>query len=115
MYRNGRAYKGLSETLPDFLTGPRRGAPMNEQRIAEELLSLLEANRVKIRREPLGGRGGGLAVMKGESLFFVDVEATSAETAARCAEAVVKVLDIEKVYLRPEVRQYVEDRTGSGF
>ena len=88
---------------------------MNEQRIADELLALLEANRVKIRREPLGGRGGGLVVMKGESLFFIDTESTSAETAALCADAVVKMLDIETVYLRPEVREYVENRTGSGF
>jgi hypothetical protein len=31
---------------------------MNEQSILEELLALLEANQVKIRREPLGGGGG---------------------------------------------------------
>jgi hypothetical protein len=88
---------------------------MNEQRIAEDLLVLLEAHHVKIRREPLGGGGGGLVVIKGENLFFVDLDATAAETAAVCAEAVVKVLDIETVYLRPEVRQYVENRTDLGF
>jgi hypothetical protein len=85
---------------------------MNEQRILEELLALLEAQSVKIRREPLGGRGGGLATMKGGNVFFVDTEATCAEVAAQCAEAVVKVLDIETIYLRPEVRQFIEGRTG---
>jgi hypothetical protein len=83
---------------------------MNEQKILEELLALLEAQRVKIRSEPLGGRGGGLAVMKGQSIFFVDTDAPSAEIAALCAEAVARLIDIETIYLRPEVRQFIENR-----
>jgi hypothetical protein len=86
---------------------------MNEQMILEELLALLEAHRVKIRSEPLGGRGGGLATMKGESIFFVDTEAPSAEVATLCAEAVTKLVDIERIYLRPEIRQFIESHTES--
>jgi len=81
---------------------------MNEQTILEELLALLAANRVKIRSEPLGGRGGWLAVMKGEDIFFVDTEAPNAEVAALCADAVTKLLNIETIYLRPDVRQFIE-------
>jgi hypothetical protein len=84
---------------------------MNEQRILEELLGLLEANGVTIRREPLGGSGGGLCTVKGDQIFFVDTQATSAEMAAVCAEAVSKVVDIEKIYIRPEVRQFIENHT----
>lgn len=86
---------------------------MNEQRILEELLALLDSHNVKIRSEPLGGRGGGLVAVKGENIFFVDTQAVTAEVAALCAEAVVKVLDIESIYLRPEVRQYIEKVTDS--
>ncbi len=86
---------------------------MTEQAILEELLSLLEANRVKIRSEPLGGRGGGLAMMKGQNVFFVDTEAPSAEVATLCAEAVIKLTNVETIYLRPEVRQFIESHTGS--
>ncbi len=88
---------------------------MNEQRILDELLALLEAQNVKIRREPLGGRGGGLAAMKGEKLFFVDTEATSADVAALCADAVLKLVDIETIYLRPEVRLFLENHGGAAF
>ncbi len=84
---------------------------MNEQRILEELLALLEANGVTIRREPLGGSGGGLCTVKGEQIFFVDTQAASAEMAAVCAEAVPKAVDIEKIYIRPEVRQFIENHT----
>jgi hypothetical protein len=88
---------------------------MNDQRILEELLALLEAQDVKIRREPLGGRGGGLAAMKGESIFFLDTEATSADVASLCADAVLKLVDIETIYLRPEVRLFLESHADPTF
>ncbi len=82
---------------------------MNEQRILEELLSLLEQNSITIRAEPLGGSGGGLCTIKGQSIFFVDTQAQSADVAAISAEAVAKVMDIDQVYIRPEVRQFIEN------
>jgi len=88
---------------------------MNDQRILEELLALLETQNVIIRREPLGGRGGGLVSMKGGTLFFLDTEATSADVASLCADAVLKLVDIETIYLRPEVRLFLESHGGSTF
>ncbi|MHC4360834.1 MAG: hypothetical protein ACYSTN_08615 [Planctomycetota bacterium] len=41
---------------------------MNQQRILEELLALLETSSVTIRQEPLGGSGGGLCTVKGEEV-----------------------------------------------
>lgn len=88
---------------------------MNEQRIQDELLALLEGAGVKLRREPLGGTGGGLCTIQGERIFFIDTEADSAETATRCAGAIGQLLDIEAVYIRPEVRQYIEKHAGSAI
>lgn len=88
---------------------------MNEQRIVEELLALLEARNVKVRREPLGGRGGGLVSIKGEHIFFVDTEASGSEVAAMCAQAVARLVDVEAVYLRPEIRQFLETHMDSAF
>jgi len=84
---------------------------MNEQRILEELIALLEANSVIIRNEPLGGSGGGLCTIKGRPTFFADTQAPSADVAALCAEAILKVVDIEKLYIRPEVRQFIENHS----
>ena len=86
---------------------------MNLQGILEELLALLEANDVTIRREQLGAGGGGLCTVKGERIFFLDTQAASVENAAVCAEAVSKVVDIERVYIRPEVRQFIENYSNS--
>lgn len=81
---------------------------MNERKILEELLELLESNGVKIREEPLGGSGGGLCSVKGQWIFFVDTQAASDAMAMICAEAVPRVLDIEQVYIRPETREFIE-------
>ena len=84
---------------------------MNEQAILEELLALLEANEVTIRNEPLGGSGGGLCTIKGRRILFVDTQAPSIATAAICAEAIPKVVDIEQVYVKQQVRRFIEDHT----
>jgi hypothetical protein len=83
---------------------------MNEQRILEELVMLLETNGVAIRREPLAGGAGGLCTIKGQHIFFVDTQSSSADVAALAAEAVAKIVDIENIYLRPEIRQFIESR-----
>jgi len=83
---------------------------MNEQEILEQLLELLEANSVVIRSEPLGGSGGGFCTIKGQRFFFVDTEACVAETSGQAAEAVEKTVDIESVYVKPQVRRFIESR-----
>ena len=85
---------------------------MDAQSILDELLDLLQTAGVVIRSEPLGGSGGGLCTVKGQKIFFVDTQASQTEVAAHCAEAVAKLVDIEKIYIRPEVRQFIETCTG---
>ncbi|MHC4131252.1 MAG: hypothetical protein ACYSSP_07125 [Planctomycetota bacterium] len=81
---------------------------MNKQQILEELSALLEADGVVIRREELGGSGGGICTLKGQAVFFLDTQASSAETATLCADAVLKRIDIEKIFIKPEVREFIE-------
>jgi len=85
---------------------------MNERAIMEELLALLESNGVAIRNEPLGGNGGGLCTVKGQHTLFVDTNAPAVATAAICAEAVAKLIDIEQIYVKPQVRQFIESHSG---
>ena len=84
---------------------------MNDQNILDELLALLESNGVAIRNEPLGGSGGGLCTIKGQRIFFVDTQAASAVSAAMCAEAVSKVVDVEQIYIKPQIRQFIENNS----
>ena len=84
---------------------------MNEQSILEEMLTLLEAGGVIIRREPLGGSGGGLCAIKGQHIFFFDTQASSTDVAAICAEAIPQFVDVETIYIKPEVRQFIEEHS----
>jgi hypothetical protein len=81
---------------------------MNSQAVLQQLLSVLEDNGVQVRSEPLGGAGGGLCNVKGKNIFFLDTQAPTAESATLCAQAVGRLVDIESIYLRPEIRQYIE-------
>lgn len=81
---------------------------MNSQAILQLLVTLLEENGVQVRAEPLGG-GGGLCNIKGRDIFFLDTQAPTAESTALCAQAVGRLVDIESIYIRPEIRQCIED------
>lgn len=81
---------------------------MNEQRIFHELTELLESNGVEIRREGLGGAGGGLCTIRDKKIFFVDTDAATAENAHRAAQALRQTIDIDAVYLKPDVREFLE-------
>jgi len=82
---------------------------MNEADILEEILQILEDNDIEIRRESLGGNGGGLCRIKGKPVFFVDQQAGSADMAIIAAEAVKECVDLEKTYIKPEVREFIEN------
>ncbi len=84
---------------------------MNSQQILEELIELLEKTDIEIRREPLDG-GGGLCRMKGRTILFLDTHSTSTQNAVLCAEALVKTIDVETIYMKPEIRQFIENNMG---
>ncbi|HIJ67395.1 MAG TPA: hypothetical protein HPP87_08385 [Planctomycetes bacterium] len=82
---------------------------MEAEAVLEELLALLEQNGVIIRTEPMGGSGGGLCTIKDKQVFFVDAESATADTAALCAQAVRETVDLENIYLKPQIRAFLEN------
>lgn len=82
---------------------------METQVILEQLLDLLGDNGITVRTEPMGGTGGGLCKLKDRHIFYVDSEASAAHRAFTSACAVRKIVDIESVYLRPQVREFIEN------
>ncbi len=82
---------------------------MESEAVLAELLALLEHSGVSIRTEPMGGAGGGLCKMKDKEVFFVDAEATTAEMVAICADAVREGIDLEKIYIKPQIRAILEN------
>ncbi len=87
---------------------------MDQRQILEELLDLLRQNGLDARIEHLGGRGGGLCKLKSVPVLFVDSDATVADRLAVCAQALRDVVDIETVYLKPQVREFLESSYDDG-
>ena len=84
---------------------------MDEQKILKTLVDLLEANRVKVRKELLEDGSGGLCRIGKERILFLDSRALPSDQAETCAAAFAEVVDLDNIYLLPEVREFIESRT----
>ena len=82
---------------------------MDKQSILDELRALLEQTDVTVRTDALGGGGGGLCKVKDKAIFFVDTQSSAAENAEICARAVAELIEIENIYIRPEIREFIEN------
>ena len=81
---------------------------MDNKSILDDLLDILEKNNVKIRKDSLGGGGSGLCRIKDKYIFFADMDSSAYEIAVSCAKAVGQVVDIESIYIKPQVRSFIE-------
>jgi hypothetical protein len=86
---------------------------MNQQQILEELVSILETNGIQVRDEPLSGQMGGLCTVRGRSIMFLDSDTGAQDNSDACAEAVGQAINIEELYIKPQVRQYIEAHCGA--
>ncbi len=77
--------------------------------ITEEITEILAQHGIEIRHESLGGEGGGLCRLKNKTVFFVDSQGSGREQARQCARALREIVDIDSIYLKPVVREFVEE------
>lgn len=84
---------------------------MTERQILEEIVRVLEAHGVEVRHEGLGGSAGGLCTIHGRAVLFLDDQAPVEDLLDLCAKAMMRVVDLETCYLRPQVRQAMEGRS----
>lgn len=81
---------------------------MNLEPLIVELVGLLENNGVKIRREPIEESRGGLCRWGGSAVLFIDANADPLQSAILCAQTLCRMTDINTIYLRPNVREFIE-------
>lgn len=75
-------------------------------------MQLADGLGVRVRAEPLGGEGGGLCVLRGAKVLFIDTDADPADRLERTARALAGIEGLDQVYVRPEVRELL-DRTAA--
>ncbi len=82
---------------------------MDSHAILEELKELLAGANVDVRAEPMGGGPGGLCDIKGRKIFFIDTDSSINEAIKSAALAVSELVDIESIYLKPQIREIITD------
>ncbi|MCP4712815.1 MAG: hypothetical protein GY869_29665 [Planctomycetes bacterium] len=86
---------------------------MDDQLLLKALLEVAENADIEVRQAALGGEGGGLCVLRGKKILFVDISADLAEEIARTAQALAQIADLEQQYLLPQVRQVLQKHQNS--
>jgi hypothetical protein len=81
---------------------------MNTDRVLDELIALLDAHGVRVREEALIESAGGLCSMNGKNILFLDRSSAIETRIELCARAVIKLIDLDSVYLKPGVRELLE-------
>jgi hypothetical protein len=83
---------------------------MDDQHLLDELLHAAARLGVAVRMEPFetpAALGGGLCVLRGETLVLIDQRAPLLDRIRALAQAVVE-LQSETVYMAPEARELIE-------
>ncbi len=80
---------------------------MTHDQILKELEDLAEKSSISLRYEK-GDFDGGFCVLKDERIIVVNKRLVIQKRAAVLAQALAEV-GIEEVYLKPAVRQFIED------
>lgn len=78
----------------------------------DALLNLAEQLGLSIRRESLGGEGGGLCRIKGQSVLFLDTAADLETRYERTLAALASHPGTDQHYLPPEVREDLDRQRG---
>lgn len=89
------------------ILAPRRLKELTEvdlQDRFDQLLGLAERLGLTIRREPLGGEGGGYCVIKGKGVLFVDTLADLETRYDRTLTTLARLPQIEEHFVSPELR-----------
>jgi len=81
---------------------------MDDTALMEALLDLACRLGIEVRKSPLGGSGGGLCVLKGKRVLFLDTLASAAEQAGKTAESMAGLEELDSQYIMPAVREALE-------
>jgi len=87
---------------------------MDLQEKLDTLLNLADELGLAVRREPLGGDGGGLCVLRGRRVLFVDTGADLETRFEKTLEAMAGLAELDQRYLPPELREDIDRQRRRG-
>lgn len=87
---------------------------MPASELLEELLDLADRLGVQVRRADLYGQTAGLCTLRGQQVLFVDESSPLADQVASCAQSLADIAGVDEVYVRPEVRDLLDQYSQTG-
>jgi hypothetical protein len=72
------------------------------------LLEIAVKLELNVRAESLGGHGGGICKLKGQSILFIDLDASPVVRYERLLTDLSALPALEDMYLLPEIRDDLE-------
>jgi hypothetical protein len=78
----------------------------------DALLELADQLGIAVRREPLGGEGGGLCTLRGNRVLFIDTSADLETRYERTLAGLAAFPGLDELYIRPEIRQDLDAYRG---
>ncbi len=79
----------------------------------DHIIGLFGRLGINVRRERLGGGGGGLCRVHGQPVVFLDLDADVATRVDRCLAALAALPEAGSMYLTPVLREQLENLQGS--
>ena len=74
----------------------------------DAIVEVFERLGIELRRERLGGTGGGLCSLRGKRAVFIDLDADLATQVDRCVRVLATLREVDAVYLAPTLREQIE-------
>ena len=82
---------------------------MDTESILDELLDLAEQLDIELGKEYLDGQGGGICKLRDKWVLFIDTAASEAEQLAQTAAALANRNELEQIYLKPQIREILNE------
>jgi hypothetical protein len=74
----------------------------------DAIVETFERLGIEVRKEQLGGGGGGLCRLRDRRVLFIDLDADAATQLDRSVAALAKVPEVDALYLSPELRERID-------
>ena len=74
----------------------------------ESAIQLFDRIGVEVRRDHLGGSGGGLCVVQGRRIVLIDLDVDLETRLECCLRALAECPELEGLYVPPALRQRIE-------
>ena len=75
-------------------------------------LTMLARLGIEVREAHLGGQSGGLCMIRGRRVVFVDLDADAATQLERYVAALADLPELDQIYIPPALREPIERAKG---